>query len=74
MARRKGIDRSAQEAALQEMANQIAGHFQVSRSHVRYAAYQFFGPSGWTVQYSWERLVDGNWLAVDWQPPLHSSY
>jgi len=59
------------DAALERFGRQIAEHFGIPIEQVRYATYRPFLDGRLTTESRWERLLDGQWVDVEWMPELH---
>jgi hypothetical protein len=51
----------ARREGLHRMAEEMAVHFGVPITSIRYATYEFHNGRNWTVAYSWELRIDGMW-------------
>jgi len=50
---------------IDRLGERIACKLDIPPMHVRYAHYRVHNGSQWTVEYAWERLVNGNWIEID---------
>jgi hypothetical protein len=74
MSRRRSIsDQETRANGLKSMAKAMSEHFGVPITEFRYATYEFYNGTQWTLTYAWERRVDGVWQHESWLPPSHGS-
>jgi hypothetical protein len=66
--RRSSFDPETETRAIERLGEQIADHFGVPITDVRYANYRFHNGERWTIWIGWERHVDGVWQAESWLP------
>lgn len=72
-ARRRNFDPTTRANSLKQIAEAMLQHFGAPLTEIRYATYEFYNGTQWTMSYAWERRVNGIWQAENWLPTSHST-